>query len=165
MIQFGTGGWRARIGEDFTCDNVRRVGGAVCARSTLFPYTTLSDLRTDRPVIIGYDRRFLSCEAAKWLAEVFCAQGFQVLFLHRSAPTPLLMHTVLKQHLHCALQVTASHNPAIYNGIKLIVEEGRDAPVETTHRGAGQRHSAGYALCAFRRGRGQRQHPVCQKSL
>ena len=44
------------------------------------------------------------------------------------------MHTVLKQHLHCALQVTASHNPAIYNGIKLIVEEGRDAPVETTQR-------------------------------
>ena len=148
MIQFGTGGWRARIGEDFTCDNVRRVGGAVCA-------WLKENGRTDRPVIIGYDRRFLSCEAAKWLAEVFCAQGFQVLFLHRSAPTPLLMHTVLKQHLHCALQVTASHNPAIYNGIKLIVEEG----------GAGQRHGAGYALCAFRRGRGQRQHPVCQKSL
>ena len=127
MIQFGTGGWRARIGEDFTCDNVRRVGGAVCA-------WLKENGRTDRPVIIGYDRRFLSCEAAKWLAEVFCAQGFQVLFLHRSAPTPLLMHTVLKQHLHCALQVTASHNPAIYNGIKLIVEEGRDAPVETTQR-------------------------------
>ena len=122
MIQFGTGGWRARIGEDFTCDNVRRVGGAVCA-------WLKENGRTDRPVIIGYDRRFLSCEAAKWLAEVFCAHGFQVLFLHRSAPTPLLMHTVLKQHLHCALQVTASHNPAIYNGIKLIVEEGRDAPV------------------------------------
>ena len=127
MIQFGTGGWRARIGEDFTCDNVRRVGGAVCA-------WLKENGRTDRPVIIGDDRRFLSCEAAKWLAEVFCAQGFQVLFLHRSAPTPLLMHTVLKQHLHCALQVTASHNPAIYNGIKLIVEEGRDAPVETTQR-------------------------------
>ena len=125
MIQFGTGGWRARIGEDFTCDNVRRVGGAVCA-------WLKENGRTDRPVIIGYDRRFLSCEAAKWLAEVFCAQGFQVLFLHRSAPTPLLMHTVLKQHLHCALQVTASHNPAIYNGIKLIVDEGRDAPLETT---------------------------------
>lgn len=127
MIQFGTGGWRAKIGEDFTCDNVRRVGGAVCA-------WLKENGKTDRPVIIGYDRRFLSCEAAKWLAEVFCAQGFEVLFLHRSAPTPLLMHTALKQGLHCALQVTASHNPAIYNGIKLIVEEGRDAPVETTQR-------------------------------
>ena len=74
MIQFGTGGWRARIGEDFTCDNVRRVGGAVCA-------WLKGNGRTDRPVIIGYDRRFLSCEAAKWLAEVFCAQDFQVLFL------------------------------------------------------------------------------------
>ena len=103
---------------------MRRVGGAVCA-------WLKENGRTDRPVIIGYDRRFLSCEAAKWLAEVFCAQGFQVLFLHRSAPTPLLMHTVLKQHLHCALQVTASHNPAIYNGIKLIDCYGEKMPEET----------------------------------
>ena len=51
MIQFGTGGWRARIGEDFTCDNVRRVGGAVCA-------WLKENGRTDRPVIIGYDRYF-----------------------------------------------------------------------------------------------------------
>ena len=46
MIQFGTGGWRARIGEDFTCDNLRRVGGAGC------PWLKENG-RTDRPVIIG----------------------------------------------------------------------------------------------------------------
>lgn len=127
MIAFGTGGWRAKIGEEFICENVRRIGGAVCA--------WLKETgKSDRPVVIGYDRRFLSREAAGWLAEMLCGQGFSVLFLHRSAPTPLLMHTVLKQGLHCGLQVTASHNPAIYNGVKLIVEEGRDAPVEITQR-------------------------------
>ena len=81
MIQFGTGGWRARIGEDFTCDNVRRVGGAVCA-------WLKENGRTDRPVIIGYDRRFLSCEAAKWLAEVFARRVFRCFFCTAARPRP-----------------------------------------------------------------------------
>lgn len=86
----------------------------------------------DKPVIIGYDRRFLSDRAARWLAEVLCANGISVLFLRRSAPTPLIMHTVKKQGLYYGLEVTASHNPSDYNGVKLIVKEGRDAPVEVT---------------------------------
>jgi phosphomannomutase len=52
--------------------------------------------------------------------------------MNRSAPTPLVMHTVKRQNLYYGVEITASHNPACYNGIKLIVEEGRDAPVETT---------------------------------
>ena len=127
MLKFGTGGWRARIGEDFIRENVMKVGLGVCR-------LLAQDKKTDKPVIIGYDRRFLSDAAARWLAEVLCAQGFHVLFLKRSAPTPLIMHTVMVQGLHCGLQVTASHNPAVYNGIKLIVDEGRDAPVEVTDR-------------------------------
>ena len=86
----------------------------------------------DLPVVIGYDRRFLSTDAAKWLAEVLAANNIRVMFLHRSAPTPLIMHTVLKQNLNYGIEVTASHNPASYNGIKVIVKEGRDAPIEIT---------------------------------
>lgn len=124
-IRFGTGGWRAVIGEDFTCGNVRRVAAASLA------YLLERGL-TDKPVIVGYDRRFLSEDAAKWVAEVFAAGGIRGLFLPRSAPTPLIMHTVKDRELHLGIEITASHNPSHYNGVKLIVEEGRDAPVEVT---------------------------------
>ncbi|MBQ8894282.1 MAG: phosphoglucomutase/phosphomannomutase family protein [Clostridia bacterium] len=125
MIQFGTGGWRAEIGSDFIKSNVCLVGQGVCDLMK-------QQGKTDKPVIIGYDRRFLSLEAGKWLAEVLAGNGIHVIFLHRSAPTPLVMHTVKNQNLYFGLEVTASHNPPIYNGIKLIVEEGRDADVDTT---------------------------------
>lgn len=125
MIQFGTGGWRAEIGSDFIKRNVCLVGQGVCNLMK-------KEGKTDRPVIIGYDRRFLSLEAGKWLAEVLAGNGIEVIFLHRSAPTPLVMHTVKNKNLFYGLEVTASHNPSIYNGIKLIVEEGRDADVDTT---------------------------------
>ena len=125
MIKFGTGGWRAEIGSDFIKSNVCLVGQGVCD-------LMVKEGKVGRPVIIGYDRRFLSLEAGKWLAEVLAGNGHQVIFLHRSAPTPLVMHTVKNKELYYGLEVTASHNPSIYNGIKLIVEEGRDADVDTT---------------------------------
>ncbi len=125
MIRFGTGGWRAEIGSDFIKSNICLIGQGVCDLMK-------AENKTDRPVIIGYDRRFLSVEAARWLAEVLAGNGVKVIFLHRSAPTPLVMHTVKNQQLYYGLEVTASHNPSLYNGIKLIVEEGRDASVETT---------------------------------
>lgn len=126
-LRFGTGGWRAVIGQDFICDNIRRVTQAVCDMLA-------EDGQTDRPVMVGYDRRFLSYDAARWISEVLCANGLRALFMNRTAPTPLVMHTVKTRGLHCGLQVTASHNPSNYNGIKLIVGEGRDAPLETTAR-------------------------------
>lgn len=125
MISFGTGGWRAEIGNGFEINNIRLVGQALANR--------IKDRNEeDYPVVIGYDRRFLSTEAAKWLAEVLAGNNIKVLFLHRSAPTPLIMHTVMKKDLYYGLEVTASHNPSNYNGIKVIVKEGRDAPVEVT---------------------------------
>lgn len=127
MIKFGTGGWRAIIGEDFICENVRKVAAGVLALMR-------EENKTDRPVIIGYDRRFLSENAAIWVTEVLVAGGINVQLLHRSAPTPLIMHTVKDKGLYYGIEITASHNPASYNGIKLIVEEGRDAPLETTKR-------------------------------
>lgn len=125
MIKFGTGGWRAVIGEDFVKENVCKVAAGVLN-------LLQSEGKTDKPVIIGYDRRFLSENAARWVAEVLAKGGVHVWFLNRSAPTPLIMHTVKDQKLYYGIEITASHNPANYNGIKLIVEEGRDAPLETT---------------------------------
>lgn len=125
-ISFGTGGWRAIIGEDFICENIRRVAKGI---SLLIK----EENKTDKPVIIGYDRRFLSENAAKWVAEVLTHDGVNVLFMERSVPTPLVMHTVKDQELDFGIEITASHNPSNYNGIKLIVEEGRDAPLEITN--------------------------------
>lgn len=125
-ISFGTGGWRAIIGEDFICENVRRVAKGI---SLLMQ----EENKTDKPVIIGYDRRFLSENAAKWVAEVLTYDGINVWFMERSVPTPLVMHTVKDKGLDFGIEITASHNPSSYNGIKLIIEEGRDAPLEITN--------------------------------
>jgi len=127
MIRFGTGGWRAVIGDDFTKENIQKVAAGVVELMRL-------EGRVEKPVPIGFDRRFLSDSAAKWMAEVLCAAGIHVLFQARSVPTPLIMFTVKDQKLHYGLEVTASHNPAAYNGIKLIVGEGRDASVECTEK-------------------------------
>ncbi len=125
MIRFGTGGWRAEIGKDFHMDNIKKVAQGLCN------YMKNKNL-TELPVVIGYDRRFLSRDASQWIAEVLAANGVKVLCLNRSAPTPMIMHYVLRNKLHFGLEVTASHNPSNYNGIKIIVEEGRDAPLEVT---------------------------------
>ena len=108
MIKFGTGGWRALIGEDFTKENVCLVAQGVVELMK-------EEGKTDLPVMIGYDRRFLSESAAKWVAGVFAANGIQSWFMRRSAPTPLVMHTVKEKNLHYGIEITASHNPYFYN--------------------------------------------------
>lgn len=127
MIKFGTGGWRAVIGEDFIQENIRRVAAGILELAK-------QENNLDKPIIVGYDRRFLSENAARWVAEVLAEGGITVWFMNRSVPTPLVMHTVKDKGLHYGIEITASHNPSNYNGIKLIVEEGRDAPLETTEK-------------------------------
>ncbi len=84
MIKFGTGGWRAFIGEEFTKDNVRLVAQAVAN-------ITNRESVADRGFIIGYDRRFLSDKAGRWFAEVLAANGIVVSFIDKFVPTPIVM--------------------------------------------------------------------------
>ncbi|MBQ8213393.1 MAG: phosphoglucomutase/phosphomannomutase family protein [Clostridia bacterium] len=126
-ISFGTGGWRGIIGDDFIKANIRRVSHGICLLAK-------EENKTDKPIVIGYDRRFLSEPSVDWITEVMTGMGFSVILMERSTPTPLVMFLVQNMGLHYGIEVTASHNPAAYNGMKLIVEEGRDAPVETTAR-------------------------------
>ena len=127
MIKFGTGGWRGLIGDDFTKENVRLAAQGLC------DYIAEQG-GTSEPVCIGHDRRFLSDDAARWITEVLCGNGIKVIFIRRSAPTPLVMFTVADRGLDFGVEVTASHNPPAYNGVKIIVREGRDAPVPVTRR-------------------------------
>ena len=127
MIKFGTGGWRGLIGKDFIYDNICRAAQGIADMIK-------EDGRQATPVMLGFDRRFLSFDAAQWIAQTLCANGITVWFMKRTAPTPLIMHTVMAQGLFYGVQVTASHNPSNYNGIKLIVEGGRDAQEDVTER-------------------------------
>lgn len=126
MISFGTGGWRAIIGDEFTKENVQRLTRAVALRIK-------DEDAEDKSFCIGYDRRFLSREAAEWAAEVMAGEGIHVLLINREAPTPLIMFTVQYYGLAYGMAVTASHNPALYNGIKLFTKGGRDAEEAVTN--------------------------------
>lgn len=125
MIKFGTGGWRALIGEDFTKDNVRLLSQAVAN-------LIKANNSQEKGFVIGYDRRFLSDKAARWVSEVISGNGIKVYFIDKVAPTPLVMFTVKKYDTDYGAAVTASHNPADYNGIKIFTKGGRDATEEVT---------------------------------
>ena len=120
MIQFGTGGWRAFIGEEFTKDNVRLVAQAL---SNIM----INEQAQEKGFVIGYDRRFLSDKAGKWFAEVVAANGIKVSFIDRFVPTPIVMFQAKEMGCIYSACITASHNPADYNGVKVFIEGGRDA--------------------------------------
>ena len=125
MIRFGTGGWREVIGDGFTRANIRRIACAVARRMK-------EEGVEEQGFCIGYDRRFLSRESAIWFSEVMAAEGVKLYFVNLAAPTPQIMFTVKNMNLPYGAAVTASHNPAIYNGIKLFTRGGRDATEQVT---------------------------------
>lgn len=125
MIHFGTGGWRAIIGDEFTRQNIQLLAKAMSMKMK-------AEGVAEEGIVIGYDRRFLSKESVKWACEVFAAEGIKCLFVNRSSPTPLVMYYVEKHEMHYGMMVTASHNPALYNGFKVFTYGGRDANEEQT---------------------------------
>lgn len=125
MIKFGTGGFRAVIGEDFTRENLELLSLALVR-------IIRKNGKENEPVIVGYDRRFLSDIAAKWMVCVFAAEGIKTHLIDYDAPTPLIMFEVMKEKVSYGLMITASHNPAEYNGVKVFTSGGRDAAEEVT---------------------------------
>ncbi len=125
MIKFGTGGWRAVIGDEFTKENIQILARAMCDK--------MKEEGVEKDgIVIGYDKRFLSKEAMQWSAEVFAHEGITAYLVNKAAPTPLLMFYVEKHDMHYGMMVTASHNPSIYNGIKVFTYGGRDADERQT---------------------------------
>ncbi|MBR1670201.1 MAG: phosphoglucomutase/phosphomannomutase family protein [Butyrivibrio sp.] len=120
MIKFGTGGWRAVIGDEFTRENIQILSQAVADKMK-------SEGVGNKGIVLGYDRRFLSKEAMQWAGVVFAANGIKARLINKSSPTPLVMFYCMKHDLPYGMMITASHNPAIYNGIKLFTRGGRDA--------------------------------------
>ena len=123
-IIFGTDGWRAIIAEDYTFANVRR-----CARgiAELFKKRGIAD----RGVIVGYDMRFESEDFAAAVAEVLAGSGVRAYLCAHSEPTPVISYAILDQKAAGGVTITASHNPAVYNGFKVRSDYGGAADPET----------------------------------
>lgn len=120
MIKFGTGGWRAVIGDEFTKANIQLLTQGLVNKMK-------SEGVSEQGIVMGYDRRFLSKEAMQWAAEVFAAAHIKAYLINKSSPTPLIMFYVMKHEFPYGMMITASHNPAVYNGIKVFTAGGRDA--------------------------------------
>ena len=117
IIAFGTGGWRAIIGEGFTLHNVRRLCQALANEIT-------RQNQEKKGVIIGYDRRFLSRQAAEASAEVFAGNNIPTALCTEDAPTPLINWATAEEGSAFGLAFTASHNPADWNGVKVFHGDG-----------------------------------------
>lgn len=116
-VKFGTDGWRAVIGEDYTFENVRRVSLAV---SRVFK----SHPKISNGIVVGYDTRFLGKEFAHAAAEVFGNEGIKVLLTDTFVTTPTVSLLSRDKELPFGVMITASHNPFKYNGFKLKDEFG-----------------------------------------
>ena len=117
LVTFGTGGWRAIIGEGFTMHNVRRLSQALANGITRRG-------EEKRGVIVGYDRRFLSKQAAEAASEVFAGNNIPTILLSEDAPTPLITFATAARGSAYGLAFTASHNPPEWNGLKVFRGDG-----------------------------------------
>jgi phosphoglucomutase len=123
-IHFGTSGWRGVIADDFTFPGVRRASAAIAGH--------LTAQKKNPTVIVGLDTRFFSPEFAKTSASVMRDHGCHVVFCPDPTPTPVLAHAIIHNKLEGGVNITASHNPAAYNGLKFSGPDGGPALPEIT---------------------------------
>jgi phosphomannomutase len=145
-IPFGTDGWRGLIADDCTFDAITRV--AVAASRV---YAAGGGPGDKGRIVIGYDTRFLSPEFARAVADVFARAGIDVILSDRAIPTPAVSFHVRRLGLSGGVAITASHNPAPYNGFKMKAHFGGSAPPELYE--AISREADAPALQAARPGR------------
>jgi phosphomannomutase len=130
-ISFGTDGWRAVIADGFTFDNVRRVAAAIAvAARGLEPPAEINR----NTLIVGFDRRFLSREFADVVAAVLRDAGYRVVLSDGPTPSQTISFTAFHRKALGGVMVTASHNPAKYNGLKFKAWYGGSALPETYAR-------------------------------
>src|SRR5437016_6963731 len=127
-IVFGTDGWRGRIARDLTFDSVFRVVDAM-ASWTVDPAN--GDPGDPRTLVLVHDTRFLSPELAKESASRLARKGFRVLVTDQPVPTPCASWHVKTKGLRGGISITASHNPAEWNGVKYKSHFGGSATPAT----------------------------------
>lgn len=126
-LRFGTSGWRGRIAEEFTAANVRRICAGI-----------VEALRSEgiaRPrLALAHDARFMAAEMADEAAQALSDWGADVVRCRGPLPTPALALAVVERGLDGGVNLTASHNPPEWNGVKFSDRRGGPAPPETTRR-------------------------------
>ena len=126
-IRFGTSGWRARLAQEFTFDRLALVVQAIAD-------DLIQQGLGNHSVAVGYDTRFLSKAFAEEAARILSLNQMPVLLAKRDIPTPCLSFAILDGKLVGGVNLTASHNPPEYAGIKFSPETGGQASVEITKR-------------------------------
>ena len=121
QIKFGTDGWRAVIADTYTIENVKILTQAVA-----------DFLGSGKKVAVGYDTRFMSDKFAQAAAIVLKSNGLEVILSDQPIPTPALSFAVKSRKLDLGIMITASHNPAEYNGFKIKNAAGGGASQELT---------------------------------
>ena len=116
-IIFGTDGWRGKIAENYTFDNVRR-----CAQG--FAQYLVNAGKKGSWVVVGHDKRFLGEDFAVAVSEVLAGNGLRVYLTNGATPTPVISYSVLPKKAVGAINITASHNPPADNGFKVRDEHG-----------------------------------------
>jgi phosphomannomutase len=135
MIKFGTSGWRGLIARDFTFDGVRLATQAITRYLTSELANANSKIYGRKPVLIlGYDTRFLGREFTLAAAEVLASNGLTSLLCERDTPTPVIGYNIRSRKAIGGINMTASHNPAEYQGLKFSTSDGAPAPPEVTRQ-------------------------------
>jgi phosphomannomutase len=133
MIKFGTSGWRGLIARDFTFDKVRLATQGIADYLKSALEDPVSPIHGRKPVVVlGYDTRFLGREFTLAAAEVLAHNGLSPLLCDRDAPTPVIAHAIRVRKAIGGINMTASHNPAEYQGLKFSPSNGAAAPPEIT---------------------------------
>ncbi len=126
VIKFGTSGWRGIIARDFTFENVR------LATQAIAEYLARVQTPKSKEVVLAYDTRFLGKEFSLAAAEVLTHNGFRPLLCNRPTPTPVVAHTIRARKAVGGINLTASHNPPEYQGLKFSTSNGAPAHPEVT---------------------------------
>jgi phosphoglucomutase len=124
-IKFGTSGWRGVIADDFTIARVRIVVQAIA------DHLAAQGLK-EKGVVVGYDTRFMSERFAEESARVLAANNIHCFLSNRDVPTPAVSFEIIRRKAAGGINITASHNPPIYNGLKFSPAWGGPALPETT---------------------------------
>jgi len=127
QIKFGTDGWRGIIADDFTFENIAKV-----ALATANFYKRHKKIKNG--IVIGYDSRFLSQEFAEKVAEVLGNRGIKIILSDKISSTPMVSLLTKKLNAAGGVVITASHNPARYNGFKIKGDFGGPAFPETIEK-------------------------------
>jgi phosphoglucomutase len=123
-IHFGTSGWRGVIADDFNFSGVRRAAAAIAGH--------VRARKKSPALIVAHDTRFFAEEFALTAASVLKHHGCRVLLCSEATPTPVVAHAIIHRQLDGGVNITASHNPADYNGLKFSGPEGGPALPDVT---------------------------------